>query len=60
METGLILRLFRKISGGETSMANTLPLCGRHHRLLHEGVFSIHANHNDEWYFRNAAGKILQ
>ena len=48
------------IDGGETSMANTLLLCGRHHRLLHEGGFSIHANHNDEWYFRNAAGKILQ
>ena len=48
------------IDGGETSMANTLLLCGRHHRLLHEGGFSIHANHNHEWYFRNAAGKILQ
>ena len=48
------------IDGGETSMANTLLLCGRHHRLLHEGGFSIQANHNDEWYFRNAAGKILQ
>jgi|FLOH01.1.fsa_nt_gi hypothetical protein len=48
------------IDGGETSMANTLLLCGRHHRLLHEGGFSIQANHNHEWYFRNAAGKILQ
>jgi len=48
------------LDGGETSMANTLLLCGRHHRLLHEGGFSIHANHNDEWYFRSTAGKILQ
>ncbi|MDP5059591.1 MAG: hypothetical protein NWQ11_08975, partial [Pseudomonadales bacterium] len=36
------------------------PGCDRHHRLFHEGGFSIQANHNDEWYFRNAAGKILQ
>ena len=27
--------------GGETSMDNLLLLCRQHHRLLHEGVFSI-------------------
>ena len=48
------------IDGGETSMANTLLLCSQHHRLLHEGGFSIHANHKHEWYFRSTAGKILQ
>ena len=42
--------------GGETSLENTLLLCGRHHRLLHEGGFAIRADANGEWQFQNAAG----
>ena len=47
------------VDGGETSMANTLLLCARHHRLLHEGGFSIHENHEGVWYFRNRDGRVL-
>ena len=43
--------------GGEISLENTLLLCGRHHRLLHEGGFAIRADANGEWQFRNASGR---
>ena len=42
--------------GGETSLGNTLLLCSRHHRLLHEGGFAIRADANGEWQFQNARG----
>lgn len=45
--------------GGETSSGNTLLLCSRHHRLLHEGGYSIHKNFEGDWYFRNSNGRIL-
>ena len=45
--------------GGETSLANTRLICNRHHRLLHEGGFTIHKNFAGEWYFRTAEGKVL-
>ena len=45
--------------GGETSLDNTMLICNRHHRLLHEGGFTIHKNFAGEWYFRTAEGKVL-
>jgi hypothetical protein len=42
--------------GGETSLANTIMLCSKHHRLLHEGGFEIKPGANGEWHFRNASG----
>ena len=45
--------------GGETSLGNTTMLCSRHHRLLHEGGFTIHKNFAGEWYFRTSEGKVL-
>jgi len=45
--------------GGDTSMDNTLLLCSTHHRLLHEGGFTIQKNFAGEWYFRNGDGKAL-
>lgn len=29
------------LSGGPTDLANLIPLCERHHRLVHEGGFSV-------------------
>ncbi len=45
--------------GGETSLDNTRLICNRHHRLLHEGGFTIHKNFAGEWYFRTVDGKVL-
>ena len=45
--------------GGETSLENTRLICNRHHRLLHEGGFTIHKNFAGEWYFRTVEGKVL-
>jgi hypothetical protein len=42
--------------GGKTSLANTIMLCSRHHRLLHEGGFEIKPGAEGEWHFRNASG----
>jgi hypothetical protein len=43
-------------TGGETSLANLLLLCTRHHRLVHEGGFSIAKDYRDRWYFRRPDG----
>jgi hypothetical protein len=47
------------VDGGETSLANTLLLCGRHHRLLHEGGYTIGKNFEGKWSFLTANGKII-
>ncbi len=47
------------IDGGNTSLDNTLLLCSRHHRLLHEGGFTIQKDYSGEWYFRNRAGSVV-
>ena len=44
--------------GGETSMENLLLLCRQHHRLLHEGVYSI-AHLNEDLVFTDAKGKQI-
>jgi len=38
-------------NGGETSLANLLLLCTKHHTLVHEGGFRIDKNYRDEWCF---------
>tara|TARA_Y100000310_G_scaffold283234_1_gene305076 strand:+ start:14 stop:793 length:780 start_codon:yes stop_codon:yes gene_type:complete len=47
------------IDGGETSLANTLLLCSKHHQLLHEGGYTIHKNFEGEWYFKHNSGTII-
>jgi len=46
------------IDGGETSLANALLLCSRHHRLVHEGGFQVIAG-QDGVRFLNPAGHDL-
>ena len=38
--------------GGETSLANTMLLCSKHHRLLHEGGFQIKKDATGTWQFK--------
>ncbi len=45
--------------GGETTLENTMLLCSKHHRLLHEGGYSIKQNYKDEWYFETAQGRVV-
>lgn len=47
------------VDGGETSLSNTILLCSTHHRLLHEGGFSIQKDYSGEWYFRNEKGRAV-
>ncbi len=40
--------------GGYTSLDNTILLCSKHHRLLHEGAFSIKNGPSGEFQFRRS------
>jgi hypothetical protein len=40
------------IDGGETSLANALTLCTRHHRLIHEGGFLVRADDEGVHFLR--------
>ena len=46
--------------GGETSLDNTVLLCSRHHRLLHEGGFRIKMGVEGEWQFNYPANPVPQ
>ncbi len=43
--------------GGETSLENTILLCSKHHRLIHEGAFAIKPGPEGDWQFRRASGR---
>ena len=46
-------------NGGETSVGNLIQLCPRHHRMVHEGGYSICKDHNGNWYFRRRDGRAI-
>ena len=43
-------------AGGETGLGNLMLLCGRHHRLVHEGAYCIQKDYLDRWMFRRPDG----
>lgn len=45
--------------GGRTEPDNLTLLCSYHHRLLHEGGFSIRKRHDGELDFRRADGRTI-
>ena len=48
--------------GGPTSAANLVPLCGRHHRELHDDGLTIHRDASGapgRWTFRDRWGRTL-
>lgn len=45
--------------GGETSLNNLIQLCRHHHRLVHEGGYSV-ARDGGDLVFRTPQGRVLQ
>jgi Domain of unknown function (DUF222)/HNH endonuclease len=46
--------------GGETSAANLVLLCRRHHRLIHEGGFEVARGTAGELVFRRPDGRVVE
>jgi len=46
--------------GGDTSKQNLVLLCRRHHRLVHEGGFSISFNERGELHVRTPGGRLIE
>jgi hypothetical protein len=46
-------------AGGETSLANLMLLCSKHHTLVHEGGFRIEKDYRDRWFFRRPDGRTV-
>ena len=45
--------------GGETDVENSLLLCSKHHRLQHEGGYTIETDYMGRFYFRSSQGKAI-
>ena len=45
--------------GGETKLSNLVLLCGHHHRLVHEGGFSLARKADGELVFRRPDGEVV-
>jgi len=46
-------------AGGETSLDNLMLLCSQHHKLIHEGGFTIQRDYQDRWFFRRPDGRAV-
>ena len=46
-------------NGGETSVDNLMPLCTRHHPLVHEGRLRVEKDFQDKWYFVRPEGQVI-
>jgi hypothetical protein len=46
--------------GGETNLDNLLTLCDTHHRLIHEGGFSIERHRDGRFFFARPDGRPVE
>lgn len=46
-------------AGGETSLDNLVLLCTSHHKLVHEGGYSIERDFEHRWYFKRPDGRAV-
>ena len=46
-------------AGGETSLDNLMLLCSQHHKLVHEGGFSIQRDYQNHWFFKRPDGRAV-
>lgn len=46
--------------GGETSLTNLLLLCKRHHRMVHEGGYTMSRARNGTWTFTRPNGSVVE
>ena len=46
--------------GGETELPNLLLLCKRHHRLVHEGGYTMSRAHDGTWIFTRPTGSVVE
>ena len=45
--------------GGQTKLDNLTLLCSAHHRLVHEGGYTIEKDHRGEYYFKRPDGRAV-
>jgi len=46
-------------AGGETSLDNLMLLCSQHHKLVHEGGFTIQRDYQNRWFFTRPDGRAV-
>jgi Domain of unknown function (DUF222)/HNH endonuclease len=46
-------------AGGETSLDNLMLLCSQHHKLVHEGGFTLQRDYQDRWFFKRPDGRAV-
>ena len=47
------------VDGGEADLDSLVSLCPRHHRLFHEGGYTIGTDAEGRWYFRRPDGRAI-
>jgi hypothetical protein len=46
-------------AGGETSLDNLMLLCYQHHKLVHEGGFTLERDYQNHWFFKRPDGRAV-
>ncbi len=46
-------------AGGETSLDNLMLLCSQHHKLVHDGGFTIQRDYQNHWFFKRPDGRAV-